>query len=89
MPDSSCVGHRAGDREGGSMFGLLFVDVVCWLDEVKVEDVFSSLKFVTATWFYFYKREKNFLLITNIVVFFSKLQKRSISSAKNVRFHCV
>ena len=51
------------------MFGVLFVDVVCWLDEVKVEDVFFSLKFVTATWFYFNKREKNFLLITNIVFF--------------------
>ena len=52
------------------MFSVLFVDVVCWLDEVKVKDVFSLLKFVTATWFYFYKREKNFLLITNIVFFF-------------------
>ena len=78
MPDSSCVGDRVGDREGGSMFGVLFADVVCWLDEVKVEDVFSSLKFVTATWFYFYKREKIFFLKTNIF-FFSKLQKRLIS----------
>ena len=26
------------------MFGVLFVDVVCWLDEVKVEDVFFFTK---------------------------------------------
>ena len=40
LPDSSYVRNREGD----SMFGVLFVDVVCRLDEVKVEDVFSFAK---------------------------------------------
>ena len=35
--------------------------------KLKSKTFFPSLKFVTATRFYFYNREKSFLLITNIV----------------------
>ena len=55
------------------MFGVLLVDFVCSLD--------------------FYKREKNFLLITNTAFFSQNFRNFrfhicSISSARNVRFHC-
>ena len=68
---------------------MLFVDQM----KLKSKTFSSSLKFVTATLFYFYKREKNFLVITNIVIFqnFRNVRFHSclISSARNVRFHCV
>ena len=59
------------------MFGVLFVDAVCWLDEVKVEDVYFFAKIRNSDMILLLKREKNFLLITNS--FFWKLEKSSIS----------
>ena len=47
------------------MFGVLFVDAVCWLDEVKVEDVYFFAKIRNSDMILLLKREKNFLLITN------------------------
>ena len=58
------------------MFGALFVDVVCCLDEVKVGDVYFFSKTRNSDMILLYKRVQNFLLI---IFFFSKLQKRFIS----------
>ena len=55
LPDSSCVGNR----EGGFMVVVIFDDVVCWVDEVMVEDVFFFAKIRNSDMIFFYKRAKN------------------------------
>ena len=51
------------------MFGALFVDVVCCLDEVKVGDVYFFSKTRNSDMILLYKRVQNFLLIINFFFF--------------------